>query len=210
MARRVITLIAAVAALTALAGFVQADGSAPQADVGPIVIAVEAPITGSQASTGRDIVRGVRLAAREANSQGGVLGRRIEVVLADDRGERSRARRVARRVIRRDAVAVIGPYNSSIGIVNLPIYLRERVVPVHLTSTDETKDQGVTVQPKNSQIAPIEDRYIAGTGVGRVTMLVDDTANGAFTVGMANRLSRRLARDDIEVTRVSVQETADA
>src|SRR3954447_12636994 len=43
----------------------------------------------------------------------------------------------------------------------------------------------------------------------RVAMLVDDTANGAFTVGMANRLSRRLARDDIEVKRVSVRETAD-
>src|SRR4051794_16640002 len=210
MVRRVIALFAAVAAVTALAGLARANGSRPQADLSPIVIAVEAPITGSQASNGRDIVRGARLAVREVNARGGVLGRRIRLVPADDRGEQSQAKRVARRVIRRDAVAVIGPYNSSIGILNLPIYLRERVVPVHLTSTDETKGEGVTVQPKNSQIAPIEDRYIAGTGVARVTMLVDDTANGAFTVGMANRLSRRLARDDIEVTRVSVQETADA
>jgi branched-chain amino acid transport system substrate-binding protein len=209
MNRYSIALFAALAAFTALAGLVHANGSAPRAALSPIVIAVEAPITGSQASTGRDIVRGVRLAVREVNARGGVLGRQIRLIKADDRGERSLAKRVARQVISRDAVAVIGPYNSSVGIVNLPIYLRNGVAPMHLTSTDETRAQGVTVQPKNSQIAPVEKRYVAGTGADRVAMLVDDTANGAFTVGMANRLSRRLARDDIDVTRVSVKETGD-
>jgi branched-chain amino acid transport system substrate-binding protein len=40
-------------------------------------------------------------------------------------------------------------------------------------------------------------------------MLVDDTANGAFTVGMADRLQQRLAATGIAVTRVSIEELQD-
>src|SRR6185503_11726564 len=151
----------------------------------PIKIAVEAPITGSQSSNGLDMLRGVQLAVRQANASGGVLGRRITIVRADDKGDQANARRVARRAIKRRVAAVIGPFNSSVGIVNLPIYLRNRVVPVHLTSSDDKKGEGITIQPKNSQIAPLEERYIRSTGAKKVAMLVDDTPNGAFTVGMA-------------------------
>jgi branched-chain amino acid transport system substrate-binding protein len=175
----------------------------------PIKIAVEAPLTGSQSSNGLDMLRGVQLAVREANAHNGVLGRRVKIVKADDKGDQANAKRVARRVIKKKAVAVIGPYNSSVGIVNLPIYLSNRIVPVHLTSSDETRGEGVTVQPKNSQIAPVEERYARATGAKRVAMLVDDTANGAFTIGMADRLQKRLAKDGVAVTRISVKELTD-
>lgn len=175
----------------------------------PIKIAVEAPLTGSQSSTGLDMLRGVQLAAREVNAANGVLGRRVKIVRADDKGDRANAKRVARRVIRKNVAAVIGPYNSSVGIVNLPIYLRNRVVPVHLTSSDDTRGEGITIQPKNSQIAPIEAAYVRSTGAKKVTMLVDDTPNGAFTVGMADRLQRRLAADGVAVSRISINELAD-
>ena len=138
-----------------------------------------------------------------------MLGRRIKIVKADDKGDRANAKRVARRAIRQNVAAVIGPYNSSVGIVNLPIYLRNRVVPVHLTSTDDTRGEGITIQPKNSQIAPVEEAYIRSTGAKKVTMLVDDTPNGAFTVGMADRLQPRLAADGIAVSRISIKELAD-
>jgi branched-chain amino acid transport system substrate-binding protein len=175
----------------------------------PIKIAVEAPLTGSQSSNGLDMLRGVQLAVREANAGKRVLGRRVEIVRANDKGDRANARRVARRAIRKNVAAVIGPYNSSVGIVNLPIYLRNRVVPVHLTSSDDTRGLGITIQPKNSQIAPIEDAYVRAAGTKKVTMLVDDTANGAFTVGMADRLQKRLASAGIAVSRISIKELAD-
>jgi branched-chain amino acid transport system substrate-binding protein len=182
---------------------------ASAASAKPIKIAVEAPLSGSQSSTGRDMLRGVQLAVREANAGRGVLGRRIKLVKADDKGDQANARRVARRVIKQHVAAVIGPYNSSVGILNLPIYLRNRVVPVHLTSSDDTKGQGITIQPKNSQIAPIEEAYARSTGAKRVAMLVDDTPNGAFTIGMADRLQQRLAADGIAVSRISVKELGD-
>jgi len=192
-----------------LTGAAHATGSPKRSAAKPIVIAVEGPITGSQSSNGVDMVRGVRLAVRQANADGGVLGRRVRLVEADDRGEQERATKVAQDVIRRKAHAVIGPYNSSVGIVNLPIYLRERVVPVHLTSSDDTMGEGITVQPKNSQLAPVEDAYLAATGARVVTMLVDDTAQGAFTIGMATRLRDRLTARGVTVNWISVLEAGD-
>jgi len=174
----------------------------------PIRIALEAPLSGSQSSNGLDMLRGVQLAARQANRHHGVLGRRIKIVKADDKGDSALAKKVARRAIRKHIAAVIGPYNSSVGIVNLPIYLKNRVVPLHLTSSDDTRGMGITIQPKNSQIAPLEETYIRSTGAKRVTILVDDTPNGAFTVGMADRLQQRLTADGVIVNRISLVELA--
>ena len=47
-----------------------------------ILVAVEAPMSGEGSQDGLDQLRGVELAARQANAQGGVLGRFIKVVRA--------------------------------------------------------------------------------------------------------------------------------
>ena len=112
-------------------------------------------------------------------------------------------------MIKKNVAAVIGPYNSSVGIVNLPIYLRNRVVPVHLTSSDDTRGEGITIQPKNSQIAPIEEAYVRRRAPRRSRCWSTTRPNGAFTVGMADRLQKRLAADGIAVSRISVKELAD-
>jgi branched-chain amino acid transport system substrate-binding protein len=199
----------AAVALVVLTTTVSTASARPSSTLPPIKIAVEAPLSGSQSSNGLDMLRGVQLAVRQVNAADGVLGRRVKIIRADDKGDQSNAKRVARRVIKKKAVAVIGPYNSSVGIVNLPIYLNHRVVAVHLTSSDDTRGEGVTIQPKNSQIAPVEERYVRSTGAKRVAMLVDDTANGAFTIGMANRLQKRLAKDGVAITRISIKEITD-
>jgi branched-chain amino acid transport system substrate-binding protein len=186
----------------ALAGVGTAAGATPDRS-DPLVIAVEGPQSGAQSSNGRDQLRGAQLAARQANSRGGVLGRKVVVYAADDKGESRLARRVARRVISRGIPFVVGPFNSSVGLKNLSIYRSNRVLPVWNTSDDATQGAGATVQPMNSQIAPVEARHIIGTGAQSVAMLVDETANGAFTTGMADRLTGRLEAAGVAVTRIA-------
>lgn len=207
-ARRVTTLALSACALGAAAA--AAAGAPADRPASPLVIAVESPQSGEQASNGLDQLRGVQLAVRQVNARGGVLGRPVRIHRADDRGDAARAIPVARAVIRRGIPFVIGPYNSSVGILNLPLYRRARVLPVWNTSRDDTVGAGATVQPMNSQIAPVEARHVAAVGARRVTMLVDDTANGAFTAGMADRLASRLSTRGVAVTRISVVERADA
>jgi branched-chain amino acid transport system substrate-binding protein len=180
----------------------------PQSSAEPLVIAVEGPQSGGQASNGLDQLRGVQLAVRQVNARGGLLDRPVRIVKADDGGAAARARPVARGVIAQGVGFVIGPYNSSVGLQNLSLYRQNRVLPVWMTSSDETRGAGATVQPMNSQIAPIEQRYLSSLPARRVTMLVDDTPNGAFTEGMARRLRAALARVGTTVTWLSVVEGA--
>jgi len=174
----------------------------------PVLIAVEGPQSGAQASNGLDQLRGVRLAVKRLNAQGGLWdGRKVVLFAADDQGDAGRAAAVARRVIAKGIHFVIGPYNSSVGLANLSLYRRHRVLPLWMTSEDKTGGIGATVQPMNSQIAPIEARYVEQLHAKRVSMLVDDTANGAFTKGMATRLKAKLQQAGATVNWVSVIET---
>src|SRR4029453_18008535 len=68
---------------------------------------------------------------------------------------------------------------------------------------------GATVQPMNTQIAPIEEAYVKRIGARRVVMLVDDTPNGAFTKGMANRLRAALKQDGASVRWMSIREKSE-
>jgi branched-chain amino acid transport system substrate-binding protein len=51
-----------------------------------VKIAAGAPLTGPLAKQGQEVANAVKLAAAEWNKRGGVLGKRIEVVEADDQG----------------------------------------------------------------------------------------------------------------------------
>ncbi len=173
---------------------------------GSISIAVEAPLTGSQASNGQDMLRGVQLAVNQYNAKGGYNGRKVVIVKADDKADPSIANKVANKAIKAGVVAVVGPYNSSVGIVNLPTYVKAKVVPVHMTSTDDTTGKGVTLQPKNSQISPVEADYILNRSKwapSKVSMLVDPSA---YTKSMADRLESTLKAKGVEVTRVAIAE----
>src|SRR5262245_898788 len=197
-----LALLLAVAGCLSL-GAVAAGSSAPPA----LVVAVEGPQSGEQAPNGLDQLRGVRLAVSQLNAHGGLWdGRKVTVFPANDKGEAARAKAVARQVIAKGIPFVIGPYNSSVGIANLSLYRRNHVLPLWMTSRDETAGVGATVQPMNTQIAPVEASYVKRIHASRIAMLVDDTPNGAFTKGMATRLRTALVRDGASVTWISVRE----
>ena len=184
--------------------------AAGSGSTGPLLIAVEGPQTGEQAANGLDQLRGARLAVKQLNARGGLWdGRKVAIFPADDKGDSANAKTVAHSVIAKGIRFLIGPYNSSVGIANLSLYRRSHVLPLWMTSRDETAGVGATVQPMNTQIAPVEERYLKRIGAKDVAMLVDDTANGAFTKGMANRLRRALVNDGASVTWTSVRESTD-
>jgi branched-chain amino acid transport system substrate-binding protein len=174
----------------------------------PLLIAVEGPQSGSQAANGLDQLRGVQLAVKQLNAHGGLWdGRKVTVFPVDDKGDEAQAMPAARQVVAKGIKFLIGPYNSSVGLANLPYYRRNHLLPVWMTSRDETAGVGATVQPMNTQIAPVEEHYVKGIHAKRVAMLVDDTPNGAFTKGMATRLRGKLVQDGASVTWTSVKET---
>jgi branched-chain amino acid transport system substrate-binding protein len=200
MAHRRSALLVAGAIFALAIGISLTVAAAGSGSSAPLVIAVEGPQSGAQAANGVDQLRGVRLAVSQLNARGGLWnGRKVAIF----------AKAVARSVVAKRIHFVIGPYNSSVGIANLSLYRRNHVLPVWMTSRDETAGVGATVQPMNTQIAPIEQRYAQQVAARRVAMLVDDTPNGAFTKGMAERLRAALERHGASVTWTSVLEVTD-
>jgi branched-chain amino acid transport system substrate-binding protein len=177
--------------LAVLAGACSSSPS-PAASPSMVKIALEAPITGDQSSNGVDMLRGAQLAVEEANAAGGIMGRRIQLVQADDRADPAVGKRVAEQMVRDGVLAVVGPYNSAVGVENLPIYLKAGVIPIHLTSNSATDGEGFTVQPKDYQIAPVEaDAILHLYKAKRVAMVFDPST---YTAGIAAQVRTALEK----------------
>jgi branched-chain amino acid transport system substrate-binding protein len=168
-----------------------------------IVVALEAPLTGDQSNNGKDQLRGARLAAMQINAAGGVLGKMIKIVGIDDQANPDKAKAAVTATKKAGAHVVVGPYNSSVGVVNLPIYVKNKIFPMRMTSSLQTQGFGATTQPMNSQIAPAEIDYISSTGVKSVVMLVDPSD---YTSSIASQTAAGLTAKGISVTQISVPE----
>jgi urea transport system substrate-binding protein len=79
----------------------------------PIKIGAVLPFSGGVELYGRQAKLGLDLAAKDINTAGGILGRPVEVVYADDKTDPAVATDVTRRLIERDGVvALVGPITS--------------------------------------------------------------------------------------------------
>ncbi len=82
-------------------------GSAIGASADAIKIGVFGPLTGDAAATGAAEKEAVDLAVKEKNAAGGIRGKQIEVIYADDAGKPEEAVNVAKRLTARDNVSVL-------------------------------------------------------------------------------------------------------
>jgi len=110
--------------ITILLGFLIGVGPLA-AEEKPIYIGILAPITGTQAVMSEDLITGSRLAQEEINAAGGVLGRRLELIIEDTETRPAPGMDAARKLVGVDRVPVIsGGFSSGVA---LPIakYLQE-------------------------------------------------------------------------------------
>jgi branched-chain amino acid transport system substrate-binding protein len=156
------------------------------------VIAVEGPMTGPQASTGIDMAYGAQLAVDQINAGGGVGGVMLKLVKVDDKATVAGARSAARKAIAAHAFAVVGPFNSSVGVVNLPIYRSAGLPIVRLTSSVKTEGFGVTTQPMDSQVAPVDVHEIAQVLHATHPAIIYDTST--YTAGIAKQVRLGLSK----------------
>ncbi|GJE42963.1 amino acid ABC transporter substrate-binding protein [Methylobacterium soli] len=106
-------------ALTLASGPARADAGASGA--GPIRIGVNEPLTGPFAASGTYVVNGAKIAADEINAQGGVLGRKIELVIEDNKSNPTEAAAVAEKLITSDKTPVMmGAWGSSLTLAVMP------------------------------------------------------------------------------------------
>lgn len=91
-------------------------------------VGVLAPLSGPAAADGKSVLTGIQIAADEINASGGLLGRRIELVVYDDQADPRLAVNFARRLIELDKVAfIIGGSYSGASLAASPVANEARV-----------------------------------------------------------------------------------
>jgi len=92
-----------------------------------------APLTGTSANDGQQMLNGAKLAAKEINDAGGINGKQIELVSQDDKSDPKEAANIAQMFTGdKRLAAVLGNYNSSCALAGAPIYDQEKLPMVHV------------------------------------------------------------------------------
>jgi len=164
-----------------------------------IRIGLEGPLTGSQKETGIGMLNGARMAAKRLNAQGGILGKQVVIVPIDDQADPATGDKAAQSAIASGLQGVVGPYNSGAGLETLPRYIHAGLVPIRLTSSDETAGMGFTLQPMTSQIAPVATHAISTwLGAKSVAIIYDSTQ--AYTKAAASKMHELLTAAHVRIT----------
>ena len=108
------------------AGLLAAPAMAQQ---GPIVIGVSTAQTGPAATAAEWELWGVNLAIEEINAAGGVLGRKIELLVMDNKCNPSEAVNVANKLVEAKVVAIEGSHCSSAHLASMKI-IQDAKIPM--------------------------------------------------------------------------------
>src|SRR5215204_5640002 len=194
MRQRHLNLAAALAAAVLTLGIAacgDSDDDSSGDDAGKLRIGLEAPLSGDLQTLGEGMLNGAELAADQLNADGGLLGKDIEIVPIDDGGDAEIGVPAVQDAIDEGLDGVIGPYNSGVGVETLPLYQGAGLVPIRLTSDNDTEGFGFTLQPMGSQIAPVTAEALTDfIGASTVAIAYDNTEE--YTKGIAGEVRSQL------------------
>ncbi len=126
-------LAASLAMLAALAC-----STAAQAQDAAIRVGLLAPLTGTGGPYGQEEEQAARAAVKVINDAGGVLGRKLELIVADDESQPTAGVAAARKLIDVDKVVSIGGvWSSAVALAIKPITLDRGVLLSVVGSADE-------------------------------------------------------------------------
>ncbi|HSF04616.1 MAG TPA: ABC transporter substrate-binding protein [Methylomirabilota bacterium] len=178
----VLSVLALVVASTLAAG-VMAQAPAP------VRIGVIQPLSGPVAASGSYVRMGAEIARDWINARGGVLSRRVELVIEDNKSDPKEAASAAEKLIVRDKVpAIMGAWGSSMTLAAMP-KLEEYGVPmvVETSSAASITKRGnpwvFRISPPSEMEALGLEPYVAKLGVKRADFLAVNTdwGRGAIT-----------------------------
>jgi branched-chain amino acid transport system substrate-binding protein len=123
-------------ALAVLAGTLLAASAAAQ---DTIKIGVTQPLTGAFAASGNYVVQGAKIAEEQINKAGGVLGKKIQLIVEDNKSNPTEAVATAEKLIVGDKVPVmLGAWSSTLTLAVMP-KLEEYKVPMVVETSSSGK-----------------------------------------------------------------------
>jgi branched-chain amino acid transport system substrate-binding protein len=186
MSFRMLWVVLAVAAFLA-AGCAKKEEKA--ADANSIRIGFMGALTGDVAMFGKPTLDGMRLAAETINAEGGVNGRKIEIIEADNRGDKQEGASVAQKLVSRDhVVAIVGDPTTGITKVVAPIAQKAQVVLLSAGSTGPGVVENGDFIFRNTLLDSVAiptciDYFAKDLGYRKVAVVTSD--NNDYSVGLS-------------------------
>jgi branched-chain amino acid transport system substrate-binding protein len=166
-----------------------------------IKIGLMAPLTGSFASEGAEMKQVVELLVAEQNAKGGLLGKKIELLIDDDGSDARTAALAAQRLTTKGVVAVIGTYGSSVTEASQNIYNEAKIIQVANGSTAiRLTEKGLKyffrTCPRDDEQGKVAVDAIVKTKAKRVAILHD---NSTYAKGLADEVKPQLEKKGIKI-----------
>ncbi|PYO08653.1 MAG: ABC transporter substrate-binding protein, partial [Candidatus Rokuibacteriota bacterium] len=181
MGKRSIVLVALV--LVALAAL-----TVPGHSQSPIRIGVIEPLSGPVAASGNYVRMGAEIARDWINAKGGIAGRKVDLLIEDNKSDPKEAASAAEKLIVRDKVpAIMGAWGSSMTLAAMP-KLEEYGVPmvVETSSAASITKRGnpwiFRISPPSEMEALGLEQYVDKLGVKRVDFLAVNTDWGRGSI----------------------------
>ncbi len=175
-----------------------------------VKIGVTQPLTGPVGASGNYVTQGAKIAETFLNEKGGLLGRKVELIVEDNKSNPKEAVATAEKLIVRDQVPVLmGAWSSTYTLAVMP-KLMEYEVPmvVETSSSGKITTSGnpwiFRISPTSAMEAKAFADKVGQFNIQKASFLV---VNNDWGLGAANAFSGMLEGKGIEV---GVKETMDA
>ncbi len=162
-----------------------------------VKIGVIEPLSGPVAASGNYVRMGAEIARDWINAKGGVLGRKIDLLIEDNKSDPKEAATAAEKLIVRDKVPVImGAWGSSMTLAAMP-KLEEYGVPmvVETSSAATITKRGnpwiFRISPPSEMEALGLEKYLKDFGIKQADFLAVNTDWGRGSVGAFGDLLKR-------------------
>ncbi|GER84299.1 branched-chain amino acid ABC transporter substrate-binding protein [Thermogemmatispora aurantia] len=167
----------------------------------PIRIGFSITETGPDAAPAKFDLQGYQLGADTINAQGGLLGRKVQLVYYDDQGSASTAVQLYQRLITSDKVdLLVGPYQTDLTSAIAPLVTRYKMAMPAMAANLEPFSgrypylvQSITQTPR--YMIPVID-LAATKGYKTLALLIQDTA---FPLELAQGIKQEAAARGIRV-----------
>ncbi len=177
-------------------------GEKKASDSNVIKIGVIGPLTGEVAQYGEAVINGVKLKAKEINDAGGINGKKIELVIADSKGDSQEAINIYKKMVSQDKVdIVIGEVISSatLAIADLAQNAKKPLISASGTNMDITKGRDFVFRTTftDPYQGTATAKYAKTKGIKSVAILTNTSSD--YSVGLADAFKKQAQADGIKV-----------
>jgi branched-chain amino acid transport system substrate-binding protein len=150
-------------------------------------LGVIGPMSGGSADFGQAMLNGIQIAVSEINAVGGYLGRPLELVVKDDKGDPELAARLSEELVKTDKViSTLGFCNTGVALKAIPVFQANQsplIVPCAAGSpvtkqVEPAASYIFRVSPSEDIKAPFMVKDILRKGLDKVAIFADATPYG--------------------------------